>query len=800
MKPIQKLLTMLCLCLAAAVANADITLRLVVWDGDEALTILRGATKEFEKAHPGVKVKLESADYTLYFQKLLAQFAANAAPDVAMLNPENFQRYAKRGALLKLNQFFAGTPDFDINGYYKPIVDAHSLDGSVYVLPRDIAPIGLIYYNKRLFKEAGLDQPDGSWTWDFVPHPELGSKDFLTCMERLTKIGANGKVKQWGFSAWDPQPFTDTLVYSMGARYVDNPEAFHKLLFTDPRIIKCYDFVSELGNKKHWMPTKSELTTVVQSTAIDLFISEKLAMFQCGIWQVPHVRKAMPPGSAEFFDWDIVQAPGYRDPATGVVSHAGPTGGSGYGIISSTPHPKEAWELARWMAGPPGMIAMAKAGIAQPAIEKLALSPVWIPGPDAPPDQQYPHNRMATHLAVKSVVFSPTAEYWSEVSKLVNTKSDSIYDGTAAAGPALTEGVRIANERLSDILKQENLKPLNWVTSFLVGLLLVVGLVYWIFKPDLGKRLTRGQKSEAKAGFAFASPWIIGTAVFTVGPMLLSFLMSFTDWDFITPARSRGVANFTEALTRDARFWVSLKVTMIYTLVSVPLGICVAMGLALLLNTKIRGVPIYRTFFYLPSLASVVASSLIWRKVFQPDGGLLNMALFGPDGTWRLPLIGHLVGPGGKLPDWMGNEHLALPALIMMSTWGVGAGMVILLAGLKGIPDFYYEAATLDGAGPVSKFRAVTVPMVSPAIIFAFVTGLIGSFQSFTQVFVMTGGEGGPNNSTRFYMLHLYDAAFNNLRMGYASALAWILFVVVFIASMAQFRLNRYVYYEGGSR
>ena len=778
---------------------AEVTLRMVVWDGDEALAVLRKETAAFEKAHPGIKVKLESADYKLYFQKLLAQFAAESAPDVAMLDPANFQRYAKRGALLKLNQFY-DTPGFNIKDYYKPIVDAHSMKGSLYVLPRDIAPFGLIYYNKRLLREAGIDPPDGSWTWDFKPRPELGSKDFITCMQKLTKFDEKGKVKQWGFSAWDSQPFTDTLVYSSGARYVDDPEAFRQLKFTDPKVVRCYDYVAELSQKRHWMPTQSELTTVVQSTAVDLFISQKLAMFQGGIWFVPHIRKAMKPGSPEFFDWDIAPAPGYQEGLNGPINHAGATGGSGYGIVSSTKHPREAWELTRWMAGAPGMNAMAAAGIAQPAIEKLATSDVWIPGPNTPIDQQYPHNRIVTHNLVSTVVFAPSAEYWSEVNGLVNSKSDTIYNGTSAAGPALAEGQRIGMERLNDILKQENLKPLNWPLSFAIGIGLLFALIYWIFKPELGKKLTFSERSEAKAGFWFASPWIFGTVIFTVGPMLLSFLMSFTDWDFITPARSRGLTNFTEALTRDARFWVSLKVTLIYTFVSVPLGLSVAMGLALLLNTKVRGVPVYRTFFYLPSLASMVASSLIWRKVFQPDGGILNVLLFGPDGTWRLPIISSLVGADGKLPDWMGSEHLALSALILMSTWGVGAGMVILLAGLQGIPDFYYEAATLDGAGPIQKFRAVTVPMVSPAIIFAFVTGLIGSFQAFTQVFVMTNGDGGPNNATRFYMLHLYDAAFNNLRMGYASALAWILFAIVFVASMAQFRLNKYVYYEGGSR
>jgi multiple sugar transport system permease protein len=214
-----------------------------------------------------------------------------------------------------------------------------------------------------------------------------------------------------------------------------------------------------------------------------------------------------------------------------------------------------------------------------------------------------------------------------------------------------------------------------------------------------------------------------------------------------------------------------------------------------LLNVKVKGMPIYRTFFYLPALASAVASSLIWRKVFQPEGGLLNIMLFGQDGSANHFGLANWLIVDGKLPNWLGDQNLALPSLIIMSLWGIGGGMVILLAGLQAIPDFYYEAATLDGAGLWDKFKVVTLPMVSPSLFFALITGFIGSFQVFTQAFVMTGG--GPNDATRFFMLHLYENSFGNLRMGYASALAWFLFAIVFVMTRIQWKLNKYVYYEG---
>ena len=286
--------------------------------------------------------------------------------------------------------------------------------------------------------------------------------------------------------------------------------------------------------------------------------------------------------------------------------------------------------------------------------------------------------------------------------------------------------------------------------------------------------------------------------VFTVGPMLLSLLMSFTDWDIIQPAKWRGSQNYVEAVSVDPIFWKSMTVTMIYTTVSVPLGLCMALGLALLLNQKVRGVPLFRALYYIPSLSSLVAASLIWRKIFNPDNGLINAVIYGSHGSWLGDVISRIAGTPGKNVDWLGNEKFALPGLILMSVWGAGGGMVILLAGLQSIPDFYYEAATLDGAGVFQKFKAVTIPLLTPTLFFSLVTGFIGSFQVFTQAYVMTNG--GPNDTTRFYMFHLFGQAFQSLRMGYAAALAWILFFIILIFTLIQFRLSKWVHYESDAK
>ncbi|RYG22007.1 sugar ABC transporter substrate-binding protein, partial [bacterium] len=308
----------------ATFAHADVNLRFVVWDGDVGAQVLRQEVRRFEKAHPGIKVKFETVTSN-YQEKLLAQVAAKVAPDVAMMDPANFQRYASRGALLELDPLFKYTPGFDLSTYYKNLVDAHSLKGKLYVLPRDIAPCAIIYYNKKLFREAGIPYPDGTWTYDFQERPELKEKDFLWVMHRLTKQEGNKLPERWGYAPGWKDLWRETVFLQMGARVVDNYESPTKLLFDDPRIIKGTQFTADLSLKQRWMPSDVEISNVLQSNARQMFTQQKVAMFHSGIWEVPELRKELKPGTPGYFDWDIAIAPVY---AKG--KRAYPTGGSGY--------------------------------------------------------------------------------------------------------------------------------------------------------------------------------------------------------------------------------------------------------------------------------------------------------------------------------------------------------------------------------------------------------------------------------------------------------------------------------------
>ena len=595
----------------------------------------------------------------------------------------------------------------------------------------------------------------------------------------------------------------DNYALQLGAYPYDNLAEPTKVLADAPKRIKAFQFAADFGNVLHLGPSNSESAGALMMTTQQMFVQQKIAMYQNGIWEVPNMRKMLKPGSPEFFDWDICLAPAYAG-ENGVPVRKSTTGGSGYAIMSSTKNPDIAWKLTKFLAGPPGMTAMAKAGIAQPAIRKLALTPgIWLPGKDTPLEEQYPRNRLVTDQAVQYVVFDPTTQYGISVSDRFNKGLEVLWNGQTTADKLLHENQGIAQARLDDLRKNDNLPLFNWTFAGLFAAAFVIGLLIFVYKPDLGKKLTRLEKGETMSGYKFLMPWIIGAAVFTMGPMILALLMAFADWDIISPAKWRGLGNFNEAFTGDSSFYKSITITAIYTVFSVALGICGSMGLALLLNQKIKGVSLYRTLYYIPSITSGVAAAFIWMRVFNPDKGLVNFALYGPHGKWPLGiwLSNVIMHDATKPVDWLGTESTAMPALIIMSLWGIGGGTVIFLAGLQGIPQYYYEAATLDGAGIWKRFRSVTLPMLTPTIFFSAITGLIGAFQAFTQVFVISNGTGAPNDATRFYVLHVFMAAFQSARMGYASALGWILFVIIMIITLVQMRLSkRWVYYESEAK
>ncbi len=303
------------------------------------------------------------------------------------------------------------------------------------------------------------------------------------------------------------------------------------------------------------------------------------------------------------------------------------------------------------------------------------------------------------------------------------------------------------------------------------------------------RRLGKLARIEEREFYLFISPWIIGLILFDFGPIIASLLASFTDWPILEGPKWAGLQNYA-TMFNDPLFFKALLNSLYYGFFTVGFGLIISFMLALLLNQKVFGMAFFRTVFYLPSVVSGIAVAILWLMILHPDFGLINT------------ILGAV---GIKGPGWLTSPLWSKPALILMSLWAAGGSMVIYLAGLQSVPLHLYEAADIDGAGAWHKFWQITVPMMTPVIFYNIMIGIIASLQNFVIVLVMTSGlssqPGGPANSTLMYGLYLYLNAFRFFKMGYASALAWVLLVIIILITIAQFQLaRRWVFYEGDTR
>lgn len=298
-----------------------------------------------------------------------------------------------------------------------------------------------------------------------------------------------------------------------------------------------------------------------------------------------------------------------------------------------------------------------------------------------------------------------------------------------------------------------------------------------------GKRKQRsGMASmELRWGLIMGLPAMLGFLCFTIGPMLASGWISLTNWSISGSPEFIGLDNYTEMFRDDPLFYKSLRATFYYAALSVPLTLILSFLVAILLNQKVKMLSVFRTIFYLPVLVPAIANTILWLWLLNPDFGLANVMLE------KLGLPTSL---------WLYDANTVIPSMALMAMWGFGGAMIIFLAGLQGVPQHLYESIEVDGGGTWARFRTITIPMMTPTIFFNLVMGIIGGFQAFTEAFIMTSG--GPNNASLFYVLYLYRTAFTESRMGYASALAWLLFVVILVITILVFRSARsWVYYEG---
>ena len=375
-------------------------------------------------------------------------------------------------------------------------------------------------------------------------------------------------------------------------------------------------------------------------------------------------------------------------------------------------------------------------------------------------------------------------------------------DLNAEVKACLTDAGSEAQRALDEVVKPPPPHVVAWWPYF-TGYGLLLALPFVLIWRAVKRNRRAYRPGETAVALGFASPWMLGMAVLTLGPILFSVVLSFTRYDVLSPARYVGLDNY-RGLTHDSLFGLSLGNTA-YMLVRIPLGMAVSLVIAMLLNRQIKGIGAYRTGFYLPTVVPLVASVLLWLFLLNDNFGLVNVALRWVIATppvrgveWVVNHLHHFEGPAFKFtaPQWLSDPNWTKPSMVLMGLWGAGGGMIIWLAGLQSIPTQLYEAATVDGAGPWRQFWNVTVPMLSPYILFNAIMGVIGTMQIFSEAFILFH-DGGPNQSALFYAFHLFRKAFQYFSMGYASAMAWVLFLIVLALTGVQlWASKRWVHYD----
>ncbi len=754
--------------------SAQIKQELVVlhWSGEggpEEDEIVDNSLRAFEAANPGVRVRrINPGDAGSFYTKLQTMLASGEPPDVFYVGAERVASFSDMGLLEPLDGFLESDRKSNVadriklEDFYPTTVSAFRFDGktagngALYGIPKDFTTVGF-YYNKDLFKKAGLKFPDNNWTWD----------EYIADARAIAKLkDANGESYIGSeFVTWPMM--VRAYLRSEGVEVRGNN--FDELRLDDPKV------QAALERLRSWRQDENNTLTSGRSklaTGAAVFTTGRVGMAgPFGRWVVPEYRRI------QDFDWDYAPLP--RGAADGNVIAT-----VSWSMAKQSKNKETAWKLIRWLTGPNAQASGAKLGLAIPTIRSVAQSPAFLDSSKKPLNNQGFLDPAPNAL----VVDWPANPRFEQL--LGGTLDRSLKVGDQTVRQSTEDFNRLWNAEAMSPLARAQFESFPWAlfgwTISLCAIAIISVLAFLALRSYGDRAMTR----EARWGWLLVSPWLLGFILFMAFPIVMSLLLGFAKWRGVSTldeATWVGWGNYKQLLFHDERFITSLKVTLYYTLIAVPGGQILALLAALLMNQKVRGIHFFRAAWYLPSVLAGVGVAVLWRWVFDTDGGLMNAAL--------RPML-HLVG--STPPDWFGKDAAVwgAPAFAIMGFWMVGGGMMIYLAGLQGIPEELHEAAQIDGVGAVGRFLRITIPMLSPVILFNVIMSIIGCFQVFTQAFVMTGGE--PGDLTRFYVLYLYNQAFEFYEMGYASAMAWILLLIILAFTMLTLRGSRkLVHYEG---
>jgi multiple sugar transport system permease protein len=734
--------------------------------------------------------------------RFLVAVAGGTPPDVIYFDRYAVAEWAARGAFEPMDGYIekdlaAGRADTPTaKRFYKTCWDESTYSGRPYGIPVSVDNRAL-FYNKDLFRRAGLVDAKGE------PTPPRDWDELREYGRRLTEYDEKGRIKTMGFAP----NYGNSWLYMFGwmndAQFMSADG--RRCLLNEPAVVQALGFMQQVYDDAGGYEAVSAFQAGFQTGTLDPFIQGKIAMKIDGVWTLT--------GLAAFgrdSSFGVAPPPRPKDKlAEGPMSWCG---GWALAIPTTAKNKAAAWEFIRFMTSDRAYrIQMESDRHLSESLGRVYIPPQFpIPelneyaftkyvqdNPDVPKKFQIGMKLMNDLLPVSRFrPITPVGQLlWNEQ---INAMEAALYHRMTPQ-QALDRGTTIVQRSLDRMFNPPTGTPIRSWTFFYVvygAIIVVVGLLAFWWDTSRGFRRKvaqlfgagKGDVLEGSSGgyfrrqwfggFVCAAPWIIGFLVFGGGPMLFSLLISFCQYDILNPAVFTGVDNYRLMFTDDRLVPISL-VNTLFMMIGVPLGMAVSLGVAMLLNQNIKEMAGWRTFFYLPAIVPMVAASILWIWILNPEGGAINLVLE------------HL---GIQGPLWLQSANWSKPALILMGLWGAGSGMIIWLAGLKGIPQSMYEAASVDGANMWQQFRHVTLPQLTPYIAFNLIMGLIGTFQIFGQAFIMT--QGGPENSTLFYVYHLFNNAFRYGQMGYASAMAWVLFAIVLVLTVIQMKLSkRWVHY-----
>lgn len=755
-----------CLLLGALSAPARAVEEVVFWYGAtfEEKRAIEEMIADFQRQHPGIRVRGMLTPMQQIQQKLLLSVAGGVPPDVVRFYTDLGGELMAREGLEPLDEL-ARRDGVNLNDYFPVSVEQNTYKGRLYGMPWVLSPKALLY-NRRLFREAGLDPDRPPRTWEELREAAI----------RLTKKDARGNITQLGYA--DVNEFRTYLWQNGGALLTQDKHypAFQGRIGVET-VEFWRNFQDQVAGSREAM---NAFSSQFSGAATDPFGMERLAMRLDNPFRLPDLQRYFP--NLDYAATSI-PIPVGGHPATEVV-------GNSLVIPRGSRHKEAAWAFVRFAAQREQLLRVCKQSGRLPAHIGAAMDPIYTEHPILGAFvRELPHGRTL-----------PLVPGYMEMTDALNRQLEQAFNHKktpeAALETAASEAERIlsrSNEDMSAFAVVRWRPVLTTLGAILVAL--VVGAAAWLLRAT---RRSRRERHEALEFLLFLAPWLAGFLLLTFGAVAASLVLSFTKWDVLTPGRWVGIRNYTDMFRHDPRLIKSLVNTGVYTVMAVPVSVVAGLATAMLLNQKVAGIRLFRTIFYLPVVVSGVATAILWVQIFNPTTGILNRLLTLPlrpefSGGFRLAPL--LANP----PGWLTDPVWSKPALVLMALWGVGGGMLIYLAGLQGIPTQLYEAADLDGARAWHKFRHVTLPLLTPVIFYQLIMGIIGSFQVFTQAFVMTGGTGAPEDSLLFYVLYLFNNAFQWLKIGYSSAMAWLLFLIVLIVTFVNLVMaKRWVHYEGG--